>query len=186
MPTVLYGCEIWNNLKQRDKNELNIFQWMVAKKIQGFHPYVRTDMCEPMVGLMRLQAEVDRRKLLFLRSLCDMSYNSVPNRIVHFKLLIFLDHAIDSEFTADICSILSRYNLLDHLTQYAKTLVFPGKQSWKRVVSSAISHHELNLWQERVNLDNDFIRFRQLQFTISPATIYSTDKIMKDRATIIM
>ena len=46
IPTVLYGCEVWNNLKHKNIDELNKFQRMITKKIQGFHPYVRTDMCE--------------------------------------------------------------------------------------------------------------------------------------------
>ena len=57
--TVLYGCEVWNNLKQRDVDELNKFQRIVAKKIQGFHRFVRTDMCESMLGLLRLQEEIE-------------------------------------------------------------------------------------------------------------------------------
>ena len=52
-------------------------------------------------------------------------------------------------------------------------------------MNNAISSYELNLWQQRVNTDNDFIRFRQLQLTISPATLYSGDATMKDRATIM-
>ena len=52
-----------NNFKRCDIDELNKFQRMVVKKIQGFHEYVRTDMCESMVGIMRLSLEIKRRKL---------------------------------------------------------------------------------------------------------------------------
>ena len=156
---------------------------MVAKKIQGFHRFVRTDMCESILGLLRLPAEIDRRKLLFLQSLCDMHYRSVPNRIFHFKLFVYIDHGTDNGFIADIFRILYIYRLHEHFIQYAQTLQFPGKHAWKRIENNAISSYELNLWQQRVNTDNNFIR--QLQLTISPATLYSRDATMKDRATIM-
>ena len=66
IPIVTYGCEIWNNLKQSDYSELNKFQNHIAKKVQGFHQYVRSDMCESMLGIYRIKVEIDRRKLLFL------------------------------------------------------------------------------------------------------------------------
>ena len=78
---------------------------MAAKKIQGFHRFVRADMCESMLGLLRLQAEIDRRKLLFLQSLCDTPYRSVPNGVFHFKLFMYIDHGIDNGFTAEIFRI---------------------------------------------------------------------------------
>ena len=183
IPTVLYGCEVWNNLKHKNIDELNKFQRMIAKKIQGFHPYVRTDMCESMLGLIRLQAEIDRRKLLFLRSLCEMPHRSVPSRIFQFKLFMYLDHGIDNGFIADIFAVLTRYNLVDYVTKYVQALQFPGKYAWKRIVNRAIFNYERNLWQERINTDIDFIRFKHLQLTIAPATIYIEDTLMKDRAT---
>ena len=70
IPVVTYGCEIWNNLKHDDNYELIKLQHHIVKKVQGFNQYIRSDMCESMVGLYRIHVEIDRRKLLFLRRLC--------------------------------------------------------------------------------------------------------------------
>ena len=58
MPTVLYGCEVWNKLKTCDVYKINKFQRMTVKKRQGFQKYVRTGMCESMVGAISLSFEV--------------------------------------------------------------------------------------------------------------------------------
>ena len=104
-----------------DINEINKFQRMAVKKMQGFHKYVRTDMCESMVGTISLSFEVDRRKLLFLGTLCGLSHYSLPNRLLHFKLNMYLDHGIDSGFVSDILVILSKYSLENHLHHYMHT-----------------------------------------------------------------
>ena len=39
---------------------------MAVKKIQGFHKYVRTDMCESMMDAISLSFEVERRKILYV------------------------------------------------------------------------------------------------------------------------
>ena len=38
--------------------EINKFQRFIAKKIQGFHKHVRSDICESMLGLYNLIGEV--------------------------------------------------------------------------------------------------------------------------------
>ncbi|MEW8546047.1 MAG: reverse transcriptase family protein [Candidatus Thiodiazotropha sp.] len=185
IPTVLYGCEIWNNLKQCDRTELNKFQRMIVKKSQGFHPYVRSDMCEAMVGLFRIQAEVDRRKLLFLRSLCDLSYKTVSNQLFLFKLFMFLDYGIDSGFIGDIIRIMSTYNLQHFLYQYVQTLHFPNKRTWKTVVNKAIYQYEQSQWHQRIYNDSDFTIFRQLQPKVGLASVYVMGKLIKDKTLIV-
>ena len=50
-------------------------------------------------------------------------------------------------------------------------------------MNRAIFNYERYLWRERINIDNDFLRFKHLQLTITPATIYIEDTLMKDRTT---
>ena len=122
---------------------------------------------------------------MFLRTLCDLSYSSVPNRPFHFKLYMYLDYGIDSGFASDILSILAKYNLSYYLPRYVQILQFPGKLSWKRIVSSAISQHEHNLWRSRMDRDQDFTRFKRLQLYKSSASIYNMDVIIKDKRLIV-
>ncbi len=66
MPTVLYGCELWNHLTKAESDELNKLQHFIVKKIQGFNIRTRSDMCESMLGLYRITSEIDKRKLMLL------------------------------------------------------------------------------------------------------------------------
>jgi hypothetical protein len=44
LPTVLYGCEMWNNLKSVDLTNLNTFQHFIVKRIQNLRPRTRSDI----------------------------------------------------------------------------------------------------------------------------------------------
>ena len=46
LPTVLYGCEMWNNLKSVDLTNLNRFQHFIVKRIQNLRTCTRSDMCQ--------------------------------------------------------------------------------------------------------------------------------------------
>ncbi|MEW8545051.1 MAG: reverse transcriptase family protein, partial [Candidatus Thiodiazotropha sp.] len=174
IPIVTYGCEIWNNLKHSDYIELNKFQHHVVKKIQGFHQYVRSDMCESMVGLYRIQAEIDRRKLLFFRRLCTLSSNTLATQIFLFKLFMYLDSGgSDSGFTSDIWLLLSKYNLTHYIASYLNTMELPSKLQWKHVVNKAVFEYEQRQWLLRVNSDADFERFKILQSKIGIASLYN-------------
>jgi hypothetical protein len=51
IPSVLYGCEVWNDLKNKDLLLLNKLQHFVAKHAHKFSTLTRSDICESMVGL---------------------------------------------------------------------------------------------------------------------------------------
>ena len=44
LPTVLYGCEMWNNLKSADLPNYNTFQHFIVKRIQKLRSCTRSDM----------------------------------------------------------------------------------------------------------------------------------------------
>ena len=69
MPSVLYGCETWTNMRLTDISKINQFQHYAVKLIQNLRHSTRSDMCESLVGLRKLSTEVDKRKLLFFQKL---------------------------------------------------------------------------------------------------------------------
>ena len=111
IPTLTYGCELWNDLRIQDLMELGKLQHHIVKKIQGFNNYVRSDICESMVGIYRLTAEIDRRKMLFLHKLCTMKANNLTKQIFLYKLFFHSDgtgHSC-SGYIPDILTLLERY-----------------------------------------------------------------------------
>lgn len=75
-------------------------------------------------------------------------------------------------FIPEILQILSKYNLSDYLTNYTKYTNFPEKPNWKRIVVDAVNQKHDNDWQARINLDNDFNRFREIHFSVSIASVW--------------
>ena len=100
MPTVLYGCEVWNNLSHTESLELDRFQRQVAKRIQGFPIRTRTDICESMLGLYPISCEVIIRKMLFLHKLLSLPCYFVSHQIFLRKLHLYLTN---SPVIKDIC-----------------------------------------------------------------------------------
>ena len=65
IPSVVYGCEVWNDLKNKDLFLLNRPQHFVAEHAQKFSTLTRSDICESMVGLRSIICELEKRKLFF-------------------------------------------------------------------------------------------------------------------------
>lgn len=144
----------------------------MAKKIQGFNQYVRTDMCESMLGLYNLVGEVNRRKLLFLGKLCTLPPYSVPNQIFYLRYFMYFEQDNATGFMADIWKILIKYGLNQFLTEFINTLSFPTKQQWKKLVNKTVFKIEERLWHNRVESDPDFQRYNKLQDGIQLSIIY--------------
>ena len=175
IPTFAYGCELWNNLKLQDIVEIQKFQHQIVKKIQGFNMYVRSDICESMVGLFRLTAEIDRRKMLFLYKLCTLPPKSLTKQIFLYKLFFHSDGSNNpcSGYIPDIMTLLKKYNLNQVIEKYIKDTYFPSKLSWKIMVNKAVHDKENMLLMERLNMNNDFDRFKTLHIRYENAIVYT-------------
>jgi hypothetical protein len=58
------------------------------------------------------------------------------------------------------------------LHNYTKHADFPEKPHWKRIVVDAVNQKHDYDWQTRINLDNDFNRFRKIHFSVSIASVW--------------
>ena len=175
IPTFTYGCELWNTLKIQDILEIQKLQHLIVKKIQGFNMYVRSDMCESMVGLYRLTAEIDRRKMLFLHKLCTLLSKSLTKQIFLYKLFFHSDDSNNpcTGYIPDILTLLKKYNLNYVIETYIQDTHFPSKLSWKIMVNKAVADVENRLLHERLNLCNDFKRFRTQHERYESALVYT-------------
>ena len=140
--------------------------------MQGFNQYVRSDMCESMVELYRIHAEIDRRKLLFLRILCSLAPSAAALQIFLYKLFMCTDSRNhDSGFIADIFQTLIKYNLQHYLITYTDKLEFPSKSKWKRIINKSVFEYERSQWEHRVSNGSDCDRFKILHSKISAASL---------------
>lgn len=174
LPTVLYGCELWNNLKQTDLQVLNKFQHFVIKDIQGLKISTRSDMCESMLGLHPIVSEIDKRKLAFFGKLCKLDINCLTKNIFLLRLCDFLQDGNKpfSGFLKDIYEILAKYNLLQYLHLFLEAGNFPEKKDWKTIVKKSIHNHHTEEWRSRTENDPDFRMFKVFHNTVSPIRLW--------------
>ena len=181
MPVVLYGSELWHDMTHTDLLTLNRLQHLIAKSIQGFHIRTRSDMSESMLGLLRLSAEVDKRKLQFLHKILSLPNRQLCKQIFITKYCMFLKdrRSVTHGFIPDICGLLHKYSLENVLNDYMNKNSIPTKNEWKRTVSHRVYAQETELWKQRVFTDTEFSYFRQLQQRIEPCVLY---KMYKNRS----
>lgn len=164
MPSVLYGCEMWCNLKSKDIQMLNQFQHFIVKRILDLKTSTRSDMCQSIVGLHPITSVIDKKKLYFLQKLCSLNDNYLTKRIFLVRLFSFF---IDSGrkhygFIPDIMNILFRYGLHSYLLDFILECTFPEKNTWKLIVQSSVDKICSDEWQVRISNDSDFIRFKNI------------------------
>ncbi len=171
VPTTLYGCELWNGMTQSDAKLLNRHQHYIVKKIQGFPQRTRSDICESMLGLKRITAEIDKKKLMFLYKIMSLPGPAISRNIFFRKLYMFMVDSVtvNSGFVPDICKLLTKYRLEYILQSYNH---LPPKCAWKRDVDVAVTAYEHSLWRQRLDSDADFSRFRRLHTAILPSIVW--------------
>ena len=67
--------------------------------------------------------------------------------------------------------MLHKYNLSVFFTNYKKNAIFGGNL-WKSIVVNAVGQKLDNDWQTRINLDNDFNRFKENHISVSMASVW--------------
>ena len=175
IPTVLYGCELWNDLTQSNIDTINKFQHFIVKKIQGFTMRTRSDICESMLGLIRLSAEVEKRKLMFLHKILTLQSYTICQQIFIRKYFMYLDNtsSVKYGFVPDVCKLLYKYRLQYIMNYYIENNnMFPSKGEWKNAVNKSVMRAETLLWNNKINADKDFEYFKYLHKDIKPAIIY--------------
>ena len=90
LPSILYGCELWNHTNNEDLRRLNTLQHGIIKQILGLPKLTRSDICEQLLDILPISAEIDNRKLLFLGRLCRTNTDNLLKKIFTSRLFSFL------------------------------------------------------------------------------------------------
>ena len=134
-------------------------------------------MCESMLGLYPIEAEIDKRKLMFFGKICNLGVNILSKRIFLYRIydLIANEGKQVSGFVRDIWKILLKYDLINYLQIFLNEARFPTKGAWKTIVRQSIHNFQSIAWTTRTETDRDFKMFRNLHHNITPAKIYKFD-----------
>lgn len=173
-PRATYGCELWGKISSSETMSLERTHRHICKFIQGLPRSTRTDMCLSLLGWFRLEAYIIEKKLLFLGRICNLPSSAVSFRILIRRLYDFKYNNSNHPsigFVCDICDILRKYGLDDHLENFLENATFPSKQQWKRIVKQTIRTSEIEDWNSRILNDEDFRAFREIHksYELHPA-----------------
>lgn len=174
-PSVLYGCELWNAITQEEVRRLNTLQHGVCKVILNLPKQTRSDMCEQLLNLTPIMAEIDARKLLFFGRLCLMDPRCLTKQIFILRLFSYLSNLTPTQqgFIPDILSILQKYNFTHHFCDWLHSGSFPSKHSWKTIVRSTVNSLFYQQRYARTSTDPDFRIFNLVFQCSNPHTIWS-------------
>ena len=85
--SVLYGCELWNNLTVSDMSSLRKMKHYSLKRIQNLRTFTRSGMVESLVGLVDIIFEIDKKNFFSEVSVKRHEFISgrlFPNRLYTF------------------------------------------------------------------------------------------------------
>lgn len=174
LPTVLYGCELWNNMSYRDRNQLSTFQHFICKNSLNLPKLSRSDMCESYFDVLPICAEIDVRKLLFLGRLCRLNPKMLTKNIFLTRLFSYLHDLSTNQlgFIPDIMNVLHSYNLTDHMWTFLDDGFFPEKPSWRKIVRDKVTASHVSQRQTRMSHDHDFTLFTELYVNSNPSSLW--------------
>lgn len=118
IPSCLYGCEVWNSLKNQGISLLKRLQHFTVKHILKLRKLTRCDICESLVCLNSITCEVEKRKLHFFGKLSNMNSKHLPKKIF---LNILFTRVFDKDTvrygTYQTFWILYRHTIFQNISQ---------------------------------------------------------------------
>jgi hypothetical protein len=136
IPKFLYGSELWQ-LKMKDYIELEKVQNIMVRIMQGLLPATSGSAARGLLGLLSIEAEIEKRKLYFLGRLLNMGAGAPCSRVFFIRLFRWkwnYDKKLTG-FVPDIVEILVKYDILEVLITYILTNDFPTKTLWKKTIN---------------------------------------------------
>ena len=164
LPKALYGCEMWSYLSKDNISALEIAHRFCIKLIQSVPKFSRSDIVLTSLGMLPIEAEIDKRKLIFLGQLCRIEGDAIVKRLFINRLCDYFNNSSRSRgFIPDIHRICGKYDLTEILNIFYRSGVFPCKSSWKRIVCRNVELKQLALLQSRVLSDNRLQEYSIIQ-----------------------
>jgi len=187
MPSILYACEVWGAITEREHQMLEVVQHKVAKHLQGLHKRTRNEIVLGLLGWHSMRSNIHRAKLLFLRQLVFLDNMYVIKRIFMYQMyssLLGID-SLAGSITADLLQIVDQYNLMEYVHGYLAGGVFPGKREWKAIVNEQICARQQRQWQDGL-ISKNACRYLAVQPLLKPNILYSIIKHHKSQMHNIM
>ena len=168
LPKMLYGAELWT-LNRMKLSTLEKVQNTFLRVCLGLLGGTSGSAARGFVGLWSIEAEVDKRKLLFLRRLIHASEQCIHHRVFIIRLTRWKWNPNKiTGFLPDIVRILKKYSLLEYLDYYLQTGNFPSKSEWKRVVVESLKKVENEEWGKKIHCYDQLRLYKHVIKELAP------------------
>ncbi|CAB4026160.1 Hypothetical predicted protein, partial [Paramuricea clavata] len=159
----LYGSELWQ-LKMNNYIELEKVQNIMVRIMQGLLPGTSGSAARGLLGLLSVEAEIDKRKLYFLGRLINMGAGAPCRRVFFIRLLRWKWNCGKklTGFVPDIVEILAKYDLLQVLITYILTNDFPIKTLWKKTVNKHVREQYDRVWRQKISKNNQLYLYSKV------------------------
>ena len=186
LPAAFHACELWS-LTKTELVMLEKSQRYAAKIMQGFPIRTATDFALSTLGLISIEAYIDKCKLLFFGNLCNCNIFSTRKCIFLHRLFEFKLSSTEKPlgFIADTVKILSKYDLTCFLDEFCASGYFPPKSIWKTIVKDAIHENENNCWRQRLESRDDMLVYSRLHTKLAPFHLYTYLRTFPERRQIV-
>lgn len=144
LPSALYGSELWFNMSHQGLESMEKIQRYFARRVQGFpqrSPIGSTISC---MGMISMEARIDKQKLVFLGRMCRTSANLTAKKVFLWAVgnWIFDPQHNYNSFLYDINNVLKKYDLDNYLKDFIFTGKFPDRITWKNLIGTRIQIFE--------------------------------------------
>jgi hypothetical protein len=132
--------------------------------MQGLLPGTSGSAARGLLGMLSIEAEIDRRKLYFLGRLINISAGVLCRRVLFIRLARWKwKHRNNmTGFVPDIVCVLTKYDLLDYLMEFVSTNCFPTKKNWKKIVNLRVYEKYNCVWQEKIKRNKQLYFYSQV------------------------
>jgi hypothetical protein len=177
LPSMLYACELWNNMPQTHINMLEKVQKTIAKSIQGLYRRTHDEIVRGLLGWYTISGYIDKMKLLFVHTLVNMNSNSIVKHVFLNEMYSYVMFGSPTKsITSDLYNVTNKYGLSQYLICYLQGGTFPERYAWKCIVKEQIHVSEERKWKRGL-FEKDADRFWGIQPCLKPNILY---RIMKD------
>ena len=179
IPTALYGCELWNNMTEKELLSIERSVRHSAKRIQGLEPNTRSEAAlGSLVGLWSMEGQIDKAKLLYFGRLCLSSVTMTAKQIFVIRLFSYLANPTKQKlgFIPDIVHILNKYDLLDYLATFVHESIIPSKNKWRIIVQIQIKNYETEKWKNGMVYKEELFFFKEIHTNLTPLYLWELAK----------
>jgi hypothetical protein len=161
LPSMLHGCELWNNMTQREIEELERTQSRTLRSVQNLPPRTHSIVTRGLLGQMSIASQVKMKKLTFLLMLIATDSSYRVKAIFLGRLYESINNTSMKGFIPDVIQILDNVSLKAELISYMHGGRFPTKHQWKQMVTSGIQRLDYTASVNRLR-HNDVRYSRQM------------------------